>query len=97
MTANVVSQSEFVMKFEGSANKMMNISRFMRVEQNWNGEYYTARSCILYIPHVMLRKLKEGNISAWGSEKCVQNYRPSHGKSQLEHYLVYFHVTRIKV
>jgi len=64
MTASVVSQSEFNMKCEGNENKMMSISRFMRVEQTWNGEDYTARSCILYIPHVMLRKLKEGNLIA---------------------------------
>jgi len=82
MTANVVSQQEFNMKFEANENKMMSISRFMRVDQNWNGENYTARSFILYISHVMLRKLKEGNLSAWGSENCIQNYRPSHEKSQ---------------
>ena len=65
----------------------MSISRFMRVDQTWNGENYTSRSFILYIPHVMLRKLKEGNLSAWGSEKCLQNYRPSHGKSQYIWYI----------
>ena len=52
---------------------------------------------ILYIPHIMLRKLKEGNLSAQGGEKCVGSYRPSHGKLQLQHYMIYFHVTRIKV
>jgi len=36
MTANMVSQSGFIMKFEGNENKMMNMSRFMRVEQTWN-------------------------------------------------------------
>jgi hypothetical protein len=49
------------MKFEGNENKMMSISQFMRIDQTWNGENYTARSFILYISHVMLRKLKEGN------------------------------------
>ena len=33
MTANVVSPSDFIMKFEGNENKMMNISQFIRADK----------------------------------------------------------------
>jgi hypothetical protein len=49
MTANVISQSEFNMKFDGIENKMMSISRCMRAEQTWNGENYTARNCTRHV------------------------------------------------
>lgn len=73
LAANMVSHSEFSMKFEGNENKMISIYQFMREEQTWNGENDTARSFILYFPHIMLRKSKEGNLSAGRIEKCIQN------------------------
>jgi hypothetical protein len=98
VTVNLVCHSEFSAKIDDIENKMMSvISGFMREELTWNRENYTTRSFILYIPHVMLRKLKEGSLGAWGHVKCIQNYRPSHRKLSLQHDLVYFCATRIKV